>query len=199
VLLAGFKQDSLKPYTGKRLSEVATLRHESPEDAAMDLIIADQSRIECIYFTMSEDNLRKQIVLPWVSFASDASSLSPEGAFLKSNPHPRAYGTFARVLGKYTRDEHVLALPDAIRKLSGLPAANLRIARRGVLKAGNFADVTVFDPAAIQDHATFDQPHQFATGMRHVFVNGVQVLRDGEPTGARAGRVVKGPGATAGM
>ncbi len=198
VLLAGFKQDSLKQYTGKRLSEVARLRGTSPEDAAMDLIIADQSRIECIYFTMSEDNLRKQIVLPWVSFASDASSLAPEGAFLKSNPHPRAYGTFARVLGKYTRDERLLTLPDAIRKLSALPAGNLRLARRGTLAPGFFADVTVFDPAAIQDHATFDQPHQYATGMRHVFVNGVQVLRDGAPTGARSGRVVKGPGAGTG-
>ncbi len=194
VLLAGFKTDSLKPYTGKRLSEVAALRKTSPEDAAMDLIIADHSRIECIYFTMSEDNLKKQIVLPWVSFASDASSLAPEGVFLKSNPHPRAYGTFARVLGKYTRDEKVLALPDAIHRLAGLPATNLHIARRGFLAPGYYADVTVFDPAEIRDHATFEQPHQYATGMKQVFVNGVQVLRDGEHTGAKAGRVVKGPG-----
>jgi len=195
VLLAGFKQDSLKQYTGKRLSEVAALRGTSAEDTAMDLIIADRSRIECIYFTMSEDNLRKQMVLPWVSFASDASSLAPEGAFLKSNPHPRAYGTFARVLGKYTRDEKVLTLAEAVHRLSGLPAANLRLIRRGVLTPGYFADVTVFDPAEVRDHATFEQPHQYATGMRQVFVNGVQVVRDGEHTGAKAGRVVKGSGA----
>jgi N-acyl-D-amino-acid deacylase len=195
VLLAGFKQDSLKQYTGKRLSEVATLRGTSAEDAAMDLIIADHSRIECIYFTMSEDNLKKQIVLPWVSFASDASSLAPEGVFLKSNPHPRAYGTFARVLGKYTRDDKVLTLADAVHRLSGLPAANLRLTRRGVLTPGYYADVTVFDPAEIRDHATFEQPHQYATGMKQVFVNGVQVVRDGEHTGAKAGRVVRGSGA----
>jgi N-acyl-D-amino-acid deacylase len=197
VLLAGFKQDSLKQYTGKRLSEVALLRGTSAEDAAMDLIIADHSRIECIYFTMSEDNLKKQIVLPWVSFASDASSLAPEGVFLKSNPHPRAYGTFARVLGKYTRDERILTLPEAVRKLSGLPAGNLHLSRRGLLTPGYYADVTVFDPAEIRDHATFDQPHQYATGMRQVFVNGVQVLRDGEHTGATPGRVVRGAGPVA--
>lgn len=197
VLLAGFKQDSLKRYTGKRLSEVAALRGASPEDTAMDLIIADHSRIECIYFTMSEDNLRKQIALPWVSFASDASSLAPEGVFLTSNPHPRAYGTFARVLGKYTRDEKILTLAEAVHRLSGLPAANLRLTRRGLLTPGYYADVTVFDPAAILDHATFDRPHQYATGMRQVFVNGRQVVRDGEHTGARAGRVVRGAGATA--
>ncbi len=198
VLLAGFKQDSLKHYTGKRLSEVAALRGTSAEDAAMDLIIADRSRIECIYFTMSEDNLRKQIALPWVSFASDASSLAPEGVFLKSNPHPRAYGTFVRVLGKYTRDEKILTLPEAVHRLSGLPAANLRLTRRGVLTPGYYADVTVFDPDEIRDHATFEQPHQYATGMRQVFVNGVQVVRDGEHTGATAGRVVKGSGAAQG-
>ena len=194
VLLAGFKQDSLKQYTGKRLSEVAALRRTSAEDVAMDLIIADHSRIECIYFTMSEDNLKKQIVLPWVSFASDASSLAPEGVFLKSNPHPRAYGTFARVLGKYTRDERILTLPEAVRKLSGLPAGNLHLTRRGLLAPGYYADVNVFDPAEVRDHATFDQPHQYATGMRQVFVNGVQVLRDGEHTGATPGGVVRGAG-----
>ena len=191
VLLAGFKQDSLRQYVGKRLKEVAELRHQSPEDAAMDLIIADRSRIECIYFTMSEDNLRKQIVQPWLSFASDASSMAPEGVFLHSNPHPRAYGTFARVLGKYTRDEGVLSLPEAIRKLTSLPAANLRLARRGTLAPGYYADVVVFDPATITDHATFDRPHQYATGVRQVFVNGVQVIRDGEHTGQTPGRVVK--------
>ncbi len=191
VLLAGFKQDSLRQYVGKRLKEVAELRHQSPEDAAMDLIIADRSRIECIYFTMSEDNLRRQIVQPWLSFASDASSIAPEGVFLKSNPHPRAYGTFARVLGKYTRDEGVLSLPEAVRKLTSLPASNLRLSRRGTLAPGYFADVVVFDPATITDHATFDRPHQYATGVRQVFVNGVQVIQDGEHTGRTPGRVVK--------
>ena len=161
----------------------------------MDLVVQDDSRIECIYFTMSEDNLRKEIARPWVSFASDAGSYSPEGVFLKSNPHPRAYGTFARVLGKYVRDEKVITLADAIYRLSGLPAENLRLQRRGELTPGYFADVVVFDPATIQDHATFDKPHQFATGVRHVFVNGVQVLKDGEHTGATPGRVVRGPGA----
>ncbi len=152
---------------------------------------ADRSRIECIYFTMSEENLRKQIVEPWLSFASDASSLAPEGVFLKSNPHPRAYGTFARVLGKYTRDEGVLSLPEAVRKLTSLPASNLRLSRRGTLAPGYFADVVVFDPATITDHATFDRPHQYATGVRQVFVNGAQVIQDGEHTGRTPGRVVK--------
>jgi len=195
VLLVGFKTDSLKPLTGKTLAEVAASRRTSPEDVAMDLIVADGSRIECIYFTMSEDNLRKEIVLPWVSFGSDAASQSPEGVFLKSQPHPRAYGNFARVLGKYARDEQVLSLPEAIRKLSSLPATNLRLRRRGALQPGYFADIVVFDAAQIQDHATFDQPQQFATGVRQVFVNGVQVIRDGEHTGLKPGRVVHGPGA----
>ncbi len=191
VLLAGFRQDSLKHYTGKRLSEVAALRGTSPEDAAMDLVIADQSRVDCVYFTMSEDNLRKQIVLPWVSFDSDAASMAPEGIFLRGNPHPRAYGTFARVLAKYVRTDSVLTLPDAIRKLTSLPAKNLNIPRRGTLAPGFHADVVVFDPATIQDHATFEQPHQYATGVSQVFVNGVQVIRDGEHTGAKPGRVAR--------
>ena len=191
VLLAGFRQDSLKQYTGKRLSEVAVLRGTSPEDTAMDLVIADRSRVDCVYFTMSEDNLRKQIVLPWVSFDSDAASMAPEGIFLRGNPHPRAYGTFARVLAKYVRTDSVLTLPDAIRKLTSLPAKNLNIARRGTLAPGFHADVVVFDPATIQDHATFERPHQYATGVSQVFVNGVQVIRDGEHTGAKPGRVVR--------
>ncbi|MDX2121964.1 MAG: D-aminoacylase [Gemmatimonadota bacterium] len=191
VLLAGFRQDSLKHYTGKRLSEVAVLRGTSPEDAAMDLVIADRSRVDCVYFTMSEDNLRKQIVLPWVSFDSDAASMAPEGIFLRGNPHPRAYGTFARVLAKYVRTDSVLTLPDAIRKLTTLPAKNLNIARRGTLAPGFHADVVVFDPATIQDHATFERPHQYATGVSQVFVNGVQVIRDGEHTGAKPGRAVR--------
>ncbi len=194
VLLVGFKSDSLKPLTGMRLSAVAKMRGKSAEETAMDLIVEDHSRIECIYFTMSEDNLRKQIALPWVSFASDASSLAPEGVFLTSNPHPRAYGTFARVLGKYVRDEQALSLAEAVHRLSGLPASNLRLTRRGLLTPGYFADVTVFNPAEIRDHATFEQPQQFATGVLQVFVNGVQVIRDGEHTGAKPGRVVRGPG-----
>jgi N-acyl-D-amino-acid deacylase len=195
VLLVGFKADSLKSLTGKTLKEVAQLRGKSAEETAMDLVVQDDSRIECIYFTMSEDNLKKEVVLPWVSFASDAGSYSPEGVFLKSNPHPRAYGTFARLLAKYVRDDKVVTLEDAIHRLSGLPATNLRLQRRGELTPGYFADVVVFDPAKIQDHATFDKPHQFATGVLDVFVNGVQVLKDGEHTGAKPGRVVKGPGA----
>ncbi len=194
VLLVGFKADSLKPLTGKTLKDIAVLRGKSAEETAMDLVVQDNSRIECIYFTMSEDNLRKEIARPWVSFASDAGSYSPEGVFLKSNPHPRAYGTFARVLGKYTREEKVLTLPEAIHKLAGLPAENLRLQRRGELSPGYYADVVVFDPATVQDHATFDQPHQFATGVRDVFVNGTAVLRNGEHTGAKSGRVVRGPG-----
>jgi N-acyl-D-amino-acid deacylase len=195
VLLVGFKNDSLKPLTGKTLKDVAAMRGKSAEETAMDLVVQDNSRIECIYFTMSEDNLRREIALPWVSFASDAGSYSPEGVFLKSNPHPRAYGTFARVLGKYVRDDKVITLADAVHRLAGLPAENLRLQRRGELTAGYYADVVVFDPAKVQDHATFDQPHQFATGVVDVFVNGVQVLKDGEHTGAKPGRVVLGPGA----
>jgi N-acyl-D-amino-acid deacylase len=194
VLLVGFRQDSLKPLTGKSLKQVAELRGKTAEETAMDLVVQDDSRIECIYFTMSEDNLRKEIALPWVSFASDAGSYAPEGVFLKSNPHPRAYGTFARVLGKYVREEKVITLEDAIHRLSGFPAANLRLHRRGNLKPGFYADVVVFDPAQVQDHATFDQPHQYATGVSEVFVNGVQVLKGGEHTGAMPGRVVRGPG-----
>ncbi len=195
VLLVGFKSDSLKPLTGRTLKDVAALRGRSAEETAMDLVVQDNSRIECIYFTMSEDNLRKEIARPWVSFASDAGSYAPEGVFLKSNPHPRAYGTFARVLAKYVRADRVITLPDAIHRLSGLPAENLRLQRRGELTPGYYADVVVFDPATIQDHATFDRPHQYATGVKDVFVNGVQVLKDGEHTGARPGRVVRGPGA----
>lgn len=194
ILLVGFKNDALKPYTGKTLAEVAALRGTSPEETAMDLVIEDRSRVGAVYFLMSEDNVRKQIGLPWLSFGSDAASLAPEGVFLKSNPHPRAYGNVARLLGKYVRDEQLIPLEEAIRKLTSLPAANLRIRKRGALKTGYFADVVVFDPKTIQDHATFDQPHQYATGMIHVFVNGQQVLKDGEHTGALPGRVVRGPG-----
>src|SRR6185295_1350562 len=190
VLLVAFKADSLKPLTGKTLGEVAKLWGKSPEETAMDLVVQDGSRIGTVYFLMSEDNIRKEVVLPWVSFGSDAESEAPEGVFLKSNPHPRAYGNFARVLAKYTRDEKLMPMAEAIRKLSGLPAANLGLKHRGNLKPGYFADIAVFDPAKIQDHATFDKPHQYATGMVHVFVNGSQVLKDGEHTGALPGRVV---------
>ncbi len=194
ILLVGFKNDDLKPLTGKTLAEVAEMRGKSPEETAMDLIIEDNSRIATVYFSQSEDNLRKKITLPWVSFCSDSASLAPEGVFLKSNVHPRAYGSFARVLGKFSRDEKLLPLEEAIRKLTSLPAGTLKIDRRGLLKEGYFADVVAFDPENIQDHATFAKPHQYATGMVHVYVNGEQVLKDGEHTGATPGRVVRGPG-----
>ncbi|MDP3775888.1 MAG: D-aminoacylase [Gemmatimonadales bacterium] len=194
VLLVEFKQDSLKPLTGKTLAEVARMRGKSPEETAMDLVVQDDSRVGTIYFLMSEDNVRREIALPWVSFGSDAGSLAPEGVFLRSNPHPRAYGNFARLLGKYVREEHVIPLEEAIRRLTLLPATNLRIQRRGALRAGFFADVVVFNPDSIADHATFERPHQYATGVVDVFVNGVQVLRNGEHTGAKPGRVVRGPG-----
>jgi len=194
VLLVGFKNPKLKPLTGKSLAEVAKLRGKSPEETAVDLVIEDGSRVGTVYFMMSEENVRKQIKLPWVSFDSDAASLTPTGVFLKSNPHPRAYGNFARLLGKYVRDEKVIPLEEAVRRLTTLPASVLQIERRGALQPGFFADVVVFDPARIQDHATFEKPHQYATGVMHVFVNGTQVLRDGEPTGEKPGRVVRGPG-----
>ena len=194
VLLLGFKQDSLKKYTGKTLAEVARIRRTTPEEAAMDLIVQDSTRVGVAYFLMSEENVRKQIAIPWVSFGSDEASYTTEGVFLKSNAHPRAYGNFARVLGKYSRDEKIISLQEAIRKLSNLPAKNLKIKNRGELKVGNFADIVIFDPAKIKDNATFDKPHQYSEGMLNVFVNGVQVLKDGEHTGAKPGRFVKGPG-----
>jgi N-acyl-D-amino-acid deacylase len=194
VLLIGFKSDKLKPLTGKTLAEIAKIRGKSPEETAIDLVVEDGSRVGTVYFLMSEENVRKQIKLPWVSFDSDAASLAPEGAFLKSDPHPRAYGNFARLLGRYVRDEKLISLEEAIRRLTSLPAQNLNLERRGALKAGYFADVVIFDPVKIQDHATFDEPHQYATGVAHVFVNGTQVLKNGEHTGAKPGRVVRGPG-----
>ncbi|MDZ4673116.1 MAG: D-aminoacylase [Gemmatimonadota bacterium] len=194
VLLVAFKQDSLKYLTGKSLAEVASLRGTSPEETAMDLVIQDGSRVGTVYFLMSEENIKRQLALPWLMFDSDAGSMAPEGVFLKSNPHPRAYGNFARLLGKYVREEQVLPLEEAVRRLTSLPASTLRIKRRGLLAPGYFADLAIFDPATIIDHATFAEPHQYATGMVHVFVNGVQVLRDGEHTGATPGRVVRGPG-----
>jgi N-acyl-D-aspartate/D-glutamate deacylase len=194
VLLVEFKSDKLKPLTGKTLAEAAKLRGEDPVDTIMNLVLEDRSRVGTVYFMMSEDNIRKQIVLPWVSFGSDAASMAPEPPFTKSSAHPRAYGNFARVLGKYVRDDKVLALPDAVRKLTGLPATNLELDRRGFLKEGLFADVVVFDPATIVDRATFENPHQYAVGMRHVFVNGAQVIRNGEHTGAKPGRALWGLG-----
>ncbi|MFQ5638092.1 MAG: amidohydrolase family protein [bacterium] len=194
TLLVGFKSDSLKPLTGKTLAEVASMRGQSPEETAMDLVIEDDSRVGTVYFLMSEDNVKKQIALPWVSFCSDAGSLAPEGVFLKSNPHPRAYGNFSRVLGKYARDEGIISVEEGVRKLTSLPASNLGLQRRGRLKSGYFADIVIFDPNEIRDHATFAEPHQYSTGVRDVFVNGVQVLKDGEHTGATPGRAVRGPG-----
>ncbi|PSJ40985.1 aminoacylase [Sphingomonas deserti] len=195
ILLLAFKNPALKPLTGKSLAEVARARGTSPAETAADLIVEDHTRIQVAYFGMNEANVARQTGLPWVSFGSDASSQAPEGAFLKSSTHPRAYGTFARVLGKYVQDEKTLSLQEAVRRLSAFPAANLGLADRGALKPGNFADIVLFDPATIRDTATFEKPQSYAVGMRHVFVNGVQVLRDGEHTGATPGRFVRGRGA----
>lgn len=194
VLLVGFANDSLKKFTGKTLAEVSQIYGKSPEETAMDLVIADSTRVGTVYFMMSEDNIRKQIALPYVSFGSDAGSPTAAGVFLKSSDHPRAYGNFARLLAKYVRDEKVITLEEAIRRLTSLPASNLKIQRRGTLLPGFYADVVVFDPAKVQDHATFERPHQYSTGVQHVFVNGQQVLENGNHTGAKPGRVVRGPG-----
>ena len=194
VLLVGFKNDDLKKYTGKSLAEVAEIMGKSPEETAIELVIADGSRVGTVYFLMSEENVKKQIALPYMSFGSDAGSMATEGVFLKSNPHPRAYGNFSRLLGKYVREEKVIPLEEAIHKLSGLPAKHLKLKNRGLLKPGYAADIVIFDPNTISDHATFEQPHQYSTGVHHVFVNGVQVLQDGVHTGATPGQVVRGPG-----
>jgi N-acyl-D-amino-acid deacylase len=196
VLLISFKNDRLKPLTGKTLAEVARMRGKSPEETAMDLVIEDGSRVGTAYFLMSEDNVKRAAGLPWMSFGSDEEAPAPRGVFLKSNSHPRAYGNVARLLGHYVRDEKAATLPDAIRRLTSLPATNLSLRNRGWLKPGYYGDVVVFDPATIRDHATFAKPHQLATGVVHVFVNGVQVIRSGEHTGAKPGRVVRGPGWT---
>ena len=192
TLLVGFKNEALRGYTGKTLGEVAKLRRKSIQDTAMDLVVEDGSRVQVVYFLMSEDNIKQQIQQPWVSFGSDAAFMSAEGVFLKTSTHPRAYGNFARLLGKYVRDEHVIPLGEAIRRLTSLPADNLRIKDRGRLAVGQFADVVVFDPKTIADRATYEQPHQYAVGVRDVWVNGTQVLKDGEHTGAKPGRVVRG-------
>lgn len=194
VLFVDFKTAALKPLTGKTLAEVVALRGGSPEEVMIDLVIEDDSRIGTVYFTMAEDNLRQQIRQPWMSFCSDAGSLAPEGVFLKSSTHPRAYGSFARLLARYVRAENIISLEEAVRRLTSLPAQNLGLDRRGRLAPGCYADLTAFDPQAIQDHATFQQPQQFATGVRHVLVNGVAVIEAGEHTGAMPGQVVRGPG-----
>ena len=194
VLLIGFKNPDLKYLTGKSLDEVSKMRGTTPEITMMDLVIEDDSRVSTAYFIMSEDNVKKKIAQPWMAFGSDAESMAPEGVFLLSNPHPRAYGNFSRLLGKYVRDEQVISLQEAIRRLTSFPAGNLKIQDRGSLKEGYFADIAIFDPAAIRDQATFAAPHQYATGMQHVIVNGIPVLMEGEHTGETPGRFVKGPG-----
>ena len=194
VLFAGFKNPDLRKYIGMTLNEVAAETGKHYADVAMDFVIQDGSRVDVVYFLMSEENVKKQIKLPYMSFGSDAGSIAPEGDFLKNNPHPRAYGNFARLLGKYVREEKVIPLEEAIYKLTSLSANKLKIKKRGLLKEGYYADVVIFDPNTISDHATFGNPHQLATGMQHVFVNGIQVLNEGEHTGATPGKVVRGPG-----
>ncbi|MEO5579622.1 MAG: D-aminoacylase [Gemmatimonadaceae bacterium] len=194
IVLVGFKNNTLKPLTGKTLGEVARMRGKSAEETAMDLVIEDGSRVGTVYFLMSEENVRRQIAIPWITFGSDGGAPAAEGVFLESNPHPRAYGNVARLLGRYVRDEELITLEEAVRRLTSLPAENLRIKRRGSLRPGHYADIAVFDPKRLQDHATFERPHQYATGMLHVLVNGVSVLSNGTHTGATPGRVVRGPG-----
>jgi N-acyl-D-amino-acid deacylase len=198
TLLVGFRNPDLRNYIGRTLAQVSAERGTSAQETAMDLVVEDGSRVQAVYFLMSEDNVKKQIALPWVSFDSDAGSMAPEPPFTDASTHPRAYGNFARLLGKYVREEGVIPLEEAVRKLTSLPTTNLGIADRGMLAEGYFADVVVFDPATIIDHATFEDPHQYSTGVAHVFVNGEQVLRDGEHTEALPGRVVRGPGWTEG-
>ena len=190
----GFKSEKLKPLTGKSLAEVAKMRGKDPVETIMDLISEDESRIDTIYFLMSEENVRKEVAKPWISFGSDEASQGPEGPFLKSNPHPRAYGNFARVLGQYVRQEKIVSLGEAVRRLSALPATNLGLDHRGFLKEGMFADVVVFDPETIAERATYERPAQYAVGMKDVFVNGQQVLKEGNHTNATPGRALWGPG-----
>jgi len=190
IMVVGFREDSLRYLTGRTLADIAEERGTTPEDVAIDLVIHDSTRVGTVYFLMSEENVRKQIALPWMAFDSDAGSFAPEGDNLNSNPHPRAYGNFARLLGKYVRDEGIITLEEAVRRLTSFPADNLGIVGRGRLQVGHYADIAIFDPATIQDHATFEAPHQLATGMHHVFVNGGHVLRDGQHTGTMSGRAV---------
>jgi len=194
IVLVAFKNERLKPLTGRTLAEVAGERAADPRDVAMDLVLEDESRVGMVIFMASAENLRREVGLEWMSFGSDAGSLAPEGVFLKSQPHPRSYGTFARVLGRFVREERAAPLEDVVRRMTGFAAANLKLDGRGLLRPGYFADVVVFDPAAVTDHATYTEPHAYATGVAHVLVNGASVLRDGEHTGARPGRVVFGPG-----
>ncbi len=194
VLLISFKQEALKPLQGKTLTQIARLRGKDPVETLCDLLVEDQSGVGTAYFITAEENIRKLVPLPWVSFGCDEAAQAPEGVFLKSIPHPRAYGNFARLLGKYVREEKLLPLEEAVRKLTSLPATNLGLDRRGLLREGYFADVVVFDPKTIADRATYEKPHQYAVGVRHVLVNGVPVLRDGEHTGAKPGRALRGPG-----
>jgi N-acyl-D-amino-acid deacylase len=194
IILADFKAEKLKPFSNKSLAEIAKMRGKDPIETIMDLLVENEKPIGATYFLMSEENVKKEIARPWISFGSDEASQAPEGVFLKSTPHPRAYGTFARVLGKYLREEKLLTLSEAVRRLSALPATNLGLDHRGFIQEGMFADVVVFDPATVSDHATFTDPRQYATGVADVFVNGVQVLKDGEHTGAKPGRALYGPG-----
>ena len=194
ILLVGFKTDTLKYLTGKSLLEISKLRGKSPEETAIDLVVDDDSRVETVYFLMSEDNVKKKISIPWISFGSDEGSLAPEGVFLKSNPHPRAYGNVTRLLGKYVRDEKIIPLEEAIRRLTSLPAENLKLKNRGRLKVGYYADIVVFDAARVKDNATYEKPHQYSEGIKYVFVNGGEVLNNGEHTGNTPGKVVRGPG-----
>ena len=196
ILLTGFRTDSLRYLTGRTLADVARMRDVGAEETAMDLVIEDNSRVQSVFFTMSEDNIRRKIAVPWVSFCSDAGAYATDGVFLNFQPHPRGYGTFARLLGMYVRDEQVIPLEEAVRRLTSLPAGNLGIRERGSLEPGYFADVVVFDPETIADRATFEKPHQYAVGVQHVFVNGEAVIMNGGPTGAKPGRVVRGPGWT---
>jgi N-acyl-D-amino-acid deacylase len=194
VLCSGFKSEALKPLTGKSLADIAKLRGKSPEETIMDLVVEDGTRVDVIYFLMSEDNVRRELKLPWMAFGCDAASMAPEGNFLKSNTHPRAYGNVAKLLGQYVRDEKLAPLAEVVRRLTSFPCENLKLRERGRLKAGYFADVVVFDPATIADHATYEKSHQYSTGVKDVFVNGIQVLKDGEHTGKKPGQVVRGPG-----
>ena len=194
ILLVGFRNQDLRNLTGQSLGQIARNRQISPEEAVLDLIVTDDSRIQSVFFSMSEKNVKRKITLPFMSFCSDAGSIANEGAFLNSNPHPRTYGSFARLLGKYVRDENLIPLEEAIRRLTFFPAGNLKICKRGLLQQGYYADIVIFDPKKIQDHSTFQEPHQYSTGVSHVLVNGTQVLKDGEHTGLKPGRVVRGPG-----
>ena len=193
IVLVSFRSERLKPLTGRTLAQIAAERRADPRDVAMDLVLEDESRVGMVIFMASAENLRREVGLGWMSFGSDAGSLAPEGVFLRSQPHPRSYGTFARVLGRYVREERAAPLEDVIRRMTGFAAATLKLDRRGLLRPGYFADVAVFDPATVADHATYTEPHRYATGVAHVLVNGVAVLRDGDHTGARPGRVVFGP------